>query len=176
MRGTWVFFCLAGLAATSGVWLTAVVIAMVQPDGHTCITIGYARPDAWVLNVVIYPDGFVMAQHFHQNLTRYDGPYAKLSRAHVDHPVTFRSLFPRVLKTRATILPGTVSAGTVFHLSPAILFFLLLCGHAVGWPLLRRRRRRKQGRCLRCGYDLRGVSSLACSECGLVNAYRDAAK
>ena len=171
MRGAWVFFCLAGLVAVSGAWLTAAVIALVRPDGHTCMTFGYARPDAWVLNVVVYSDGFVLAQHFHQNLTRYDGPYAKLSRADEEHAVTFRSLFPRVVKTRTTI-----SAGTVFHLSPAILVFLLLCGHAVGWPLLRRRRRRKQGRCLRCGYDLRGAASPACTECGFVNAYRDVAK
>ena len=80
MRGAWVFFCVGGLVAVSGAWLIAAVIALVRPDGHTCMTFGYARPDAWVPNVVVYSDGFVLAQHFHQNLTQYDGPYAKLTR------------------------------------------------------------------------------------------------
>lgn len=35
-----------------------------------------------------------------------------------------------------------------------------------GLPLLRQRRRRKQGRCPRCGYDLKGAMEAGCPECG----------
>lgn len=37
---------------------------------------------------------------------------------------------------------------------------------AWGWRWAVRRRRRGQGRCARCGYSLRGVSSSTCPECG----------
>lgn len=37
------------------------------------------------------------------------------------------------------------------------------------WPFVRQRRRRRwvrQGRCLHCGYSIRGVPSPQCPECG----------
>jgi len=40
----------------------------------------------------------------------------------------------------------------------------LLCGYAT-YPIRRRRKRRKLGLCLKCGYDLTGNTSGKCPEC-----------
>jgi len=48
---------------------------------------------------------------------------------------------------------------------PTIFFgMVLLCGQA--WRLFARDRRRAEGRCLACGYDLTGNVTGVCSECG----------
>jgi hypothetical protein len=57
---------------------------------------------------------------------------------------------------------------------PGAFVDTLLCagacaGVAAAWRLLRQRRRRARGRCMRCGYDLRGRrgdAPAACPECG----------
>ena len=36
-----------------------------------------------------------------------------------------------------------------------------------GYPTLRRTRRRRRGRCLKCGYDLAGTVDEVCPECGM---------
>ncbi len=43
----------------------------------------------------------------------------------------------------------------------------LLCGAWTGWQLLPslRRRRRKLGLCVKCGYNLKGLTELRCPEC-----------
>lgn len=46
---------------------------------------------------------------------------------------------------------------------PTLAFGSLLCG-CLSLPVFRRRRRRKRGLCVNCGYDLRG-SSERCPEC-----------
>jgi len=48
---------------------------------------------------------------------------------------------------------------------PAVLLILLTW--LTGAPIYRRRRRRKLGLCLGCGYDLRGQKNQNCPECGL---------
>ncbi len=47
---------------------------------------------------------------------------------------------------------------------PTLLLALPLAISATPWA--RRRRRAKQGLCIRCGYDLSGSESGVCSECG----------
>ena len=56
------------------------------------------------------------------------------------------------------IWPGFV-VNTVFYAS---IFWLAFRGP----PVLRRHLRRKRGRCIRCGYDLRGEYAAGCPECG----------
>jgi hypothetical protein len=40
---------------------------------------------------------------------------------------------------------------------------------AAGWVrgMLKRRSRRRRGRCIACGYDLRGIEGAKCPECGM---------
>jgi len=56
------------------------------------------------------------------------------------------------------IWPG-FAINTVFY--AALLWFLFF-----GSLTARRIIRRKQGRCIKCGYDLRGTTHMICSECG----------
>ena len=151
-----------GLIATVMLWATAALISLTRPDGNSCVTGGYAHGDSWLLGAVIYPDGFVLLQYFDQNLSRHSSFYCKLSRMNVSHQVTFRSLFPRIVRPRVT-------SEMTFHLATPALFLAAGTFHFVALPILRRRRRRRLGLCLACGYDMRGASSETCTECGYVN-------
>jgi hypothetical protein len=65
--------------------------------------------------------------------------------------------------------PGLVLRPVGLVLNPIIVgggLWLLLFGVPIGWRRLRGRRRRKQGACPACGYDLRGATSTLCPECG----------
>ena len=66
-------------------------------------------------------------------------------------------LIPRVVPV-GPIWPG-FAVNTVIYALP--LWLLALCPVA-----LRRRIRRKRGRCIKCGYDLRGDLAAGCPECG----------
>ncbi|MCZ6835515.1 MAG: hypothetical protein O7G85_07055 [Planctomycetota bacterium] len=55
-------------------------------------------------------------------------------------------------------------SGVILNSSFYALCFWILLG---GLGRVRRARRRRLNRCIRCGYDLRGVEHEACSECGI---------
>ena len=61
--------------------------------------------------------------------------------------------------------PATTWA-TVPYSHIAILAALLPAGRATGWLWRRGLRRRREGRCRQCGYDLTGNVSGVCPECG----------
>lgn len=47
------------------------------------------------------------------------------------------------------------------------LFCAVIFGTALAWRTVRARRRRRAGRCVRCGYDVRGLApGVVCPECG----------
>ena len=66
------------------------------------------------------------------------------------------------------IWPG-FAINTVFY--AVVLWLLFALG---GTPFaLRRRRRIKRGLCPKCAYDLRGIESSACPECGCLHRHRN---
>lgn len=161
IRIAWAVLSLMGLAVSGGVWASAAVIDTARWNGNSCFAFGYAQEDAWLVSAVAYPDGFVLVQHFRQNLTRHRGLWAKLSRAKIAHRLSLRSLLPRKVRTMSRVV-----SGFRFHMGLPIVLFGMMSGHAVGWPMLLRWRRRRQGLCLKCGYDLTGNITGRCSECG----------
>ncbi len=57
---------------------------------------------------------------------------------------------------------GAIGNPIIFGLGCWLLFFASLDV----WRWIVRRRRAKQGRCVDCGYDLRGTAGGTCNECG----------
>lgn len=163
-KALWRIFCIAGLALSAGAWVGTYWLAATRGPRATCITFGYSRPDAWLVNAMIYPDGFVLVRRFSPNLSYRAGLYGKTSDANASHDLSLRSLRPRWLRRP---LPGV--SGFLFHLSLPITLFVGLTGQSVAYPIWRRRRRRKRGLCVGCGYDMRGATSTTCTECGRVN-------
>ncbi len=76
---------------------------------------------------------------------------------------------PRKLHWQHAVRGSAIEAGVLRF--PAWPMVLILSAYPV-WAVVRgpmlRRRRRKTGRCIHCGYDLTGNESGACSECGEV--------
>ncbi|MCH8149781.1 MAG: hypothetical protein IH987_17650 [Planctomycetes bacterium] len=151
-----------GLIVIGGAWSTAVLIDKVRPNGNSCYSFGYGHGDAWLLGVMVYPDGFVLVQYFDQNLSRHTGLYRKMSRANTPHRFTLRDLLPKSLPRGRY----SGSTGYTFHLIVPLLFFFLLATYSLGMSRFRQRHRRKRGLCLRCGYNLAGNVSGVCPECG----------
>ncbi len=162
----WRTFCIAGLTLSAGAWVGTYWLAATRSPHATCITIGYSRPDAWLVNAMIYPDGFILVRRFSPNLSYRAGLYGKTSDANVAHDLSLHSLYPRWLRR-----PPRGVSGFLFHLYLPITLFLGLTGQSVAYPIWRRRRRRKRGCCLACGYDMRGATSTTCTECGRVNEH-----
>lgn len=160
----WRISCITGLALSSGAWMGTYGLASARGPQATCFTFGYSLPDRWLVNAMIYPDGFVLVRRFAPNLSYRDGLYAKTSDANASHDLSLHSLRPTLLSR----LPRGVS-GFPFHLALPITLFLALTVQAVVYPIWRRRRRRKRGLCLGCGYDMRGATSTTCTECGRLN-------
>ena len=67
--------------------------------------------------------------------------------------------------TRPAEFGGRVTAVTFVVPHAGLLAATLLLAARDPWHQWRRRRRAKQGRCVNCGYDLRGTSGM-CPECG----------
>lgn len=66
-----------------------------------------------------------------------------------------------------SIGPGDIGGVTSFHTTlPLWAPFVLLAG-STGW-LWYRGERHLAGSCPRCGYDVSGIASSACPECGLI--------
>ena len=59
--------------------------------------------------------------------------------------------------------PG--KTGWIIHI-PLLAISCVLAAYPIANAPLRRYRRRKHGRCVRCGYDLRGLTEPRCPECG----------
>ncbi len=60
--------------------------------------------------------------------------------------------------------PGCVSFRLPFYVP--LLGFVLALAYLMALPSLLRRRRRRSGLCVQCGYDLRGLTTPRCPECG----------
>jgi hypothetical protein len=58
---------------------------------------------------------------------------------------------------------------TVPHAWLVAAAMVLPASWAAGWVrgMLKRRSRRRRGRCIACGYDLRGIEGAKCPECGM---------
>ncbi len=75
---------------------------------------------------------------------------------------------PNTLTPGLTGLSQSVSAtGMVHNLLSLALAVLTLACLALWIPAIRQHRRLTRGRCLRCGYELRGVTLGCCPECSL---------
>jgi|WetSurMetagenome_2_1015567.scaffolds.fasta_scaffold241301_2 hypothetical protein len=164
-RKVWIVVALLGLLVSAGPWVGAALMNWLSATGDTCLTVGYAHGDAWLLNAVIYPDGVVLFQRFEPNATDHDGLYALRLRMGVAHPFSLRGLFPQRSSRRS------FSKAVTAHLLLPNLMFASLGFYTLVVPFLRRRHRRRRGQCLACGYDLRGAPSQTCSECGHLNLY-----
>ncbi|MCH7592311.1 MAG: hypothetical protein IH989_05995 [Planctomycetes bacterium] len=164
LKTFWRTFCIAGLTLSAGAWAGTYWLAATRSPHATCVTFGYSRPDKWLVNAMIYPDGFVLVRRFSPNLSYRVGLYGKTSDANASHALSLRSLRPASLRR-----PPRGVSGFLFHLSLPITVFVGLAGQSVAYPIWRRRRRHKRGLCLACGYDMRGATSTTCTECGRVN-------
>lgn len=71
------------------------------------------------------------------------------------------SEYDRQFEFRAVVLPYAYLVTATWVLAVVAVGFKLTA-------LLRRRRRKREGRCLRCGYDLRATPA-RCPECGWIN-------
>ena len=160
----WRILCIASLAIGAGAWAGTYWLAAARGPRATCITFGYSRPDEWLVNAMIYPDGFVLIRRFSPNPSYRVGLYGKTSDANVKHDLSLHSLHPTWI-----LRPSRGVSEFLFHLSLPIAVFVGLTGQSVIYPIWRRRRRHKRGLCLACGYDMRGATSTTCTECGLVN-------
>ena len=118
------------------------------------------------LQIVERAYGWPRLSHFHRRTTQRG-----YWRANVEWRVTIPWL-PRYGRTTtralplAPIWPG-FGINTVVY--AAILWLLALAPFTA-----RRMIRRKRGRCIKCGYDLRGDFSAGCSECGWRRLEKDA--
>lgn len=147
-----------GLALTGGVWLAAVG-AGLYCEAPRPITCGYAHGESWLFNMVVDGRGRFVAQYFRANLTPERGAYCSFAFLGV---LDWYGPFPFLPRS----LPTGSGVCLCVHLSfPVIAFALTSLGL---WfvPFRRRRRRRRLGQCIHCGYDLRGATAAFCSECG----------
>ncbi len=157
IRRPWTIASLLGLFVSVVPWATAGIIYAVESGGHSCLAFGYGNGESWLISIVVYPDGFAMIQSFPENLSRHDGFYCKMSRMHVRHNLTWKSVLPRSMR-------GRVGKTMFFHLGLPLAIFGTLSGYALISPVVRRRKRKKHGLCVGCGYDLR-ASEDRCPEC-----------
>ena len=85
--------------------------------------------------------------------------------AHLVDPQPFECIPRRA--GRLLLLPKTEQHGVLIPLwIPLLVFATYPTIALIRGPLLRRRRRRKRGLCVKCGYDLTGNVTGVCSECG----------
>jgi hypothetical protein len=74
---------------------------------------------------------------------------------------------PLYLSLGKTLDPGFSSSGRIDVIRVKYWFLMLLAGIVPGWTVFRwqrRRQRRRNGRCVECGYDLRATAD-RCPEC-----------
>ena len=82
----------------------------------------------------------------------------KLSRATTSRTGSSRDIKPAKLLPLRPMWPG-------FAINTVLYSLALLVSYSLWW-LSRRFIRNLRGRCLKCGYDLRGKLTSGCSECG----------
>ncbi|RJP36107.1 MAG: hypothetical protein C4547_08055 [Phycisphaerales bacterium] len=108
--------------------------------------------------VSVYPPGYIAGLRFANGTPLPWTPGFRISRAVLWAPL----IAPPSLVHSG---PGRWSLVIPLYL-PA-----LACVAVAAWPFrpfATRRRRRRQGQCERCGYDLRGIQSTRCPECGAI--------
>lgn len=159
-----ILVCL-GFLVLAGLWATAYVLSTTAETEGACLALGYGGKE-FLISVVVYADGFVAGHHFPANYGHRRGSYVKRSRMGVRQKLTWRGLWPRRITPRRTV--ATSYAG---HLLPPTILLGVAGAAGLSTPVIRRRRRRKRGLCLRCGYDLRGATTEVCSECGYRNVH-----
>ena len=147
------------LALLIGIWGIAFAVATFTSDGHNCFTIGYGSDGAGLINAVCYADGWVLAQRFPENYGRHNGLYCKRSRTGVSHGFSWRVFTPHRV-------PSRVSQACMLHLLLGITPLAVIDAGLVLVPWFQRRRHRRHGLCVRCGYNLTGSAHDRCSECG----------
>lgn len=161
VRRLFIVALLVGLLVVPGLWVAAGCLGRSNPA--RCIVVGFAQSEQWLIIAGIHSDGFVSVRRFSTNLTLHDGLFVKTSPLVQQHTLSLRSMFPQMKRVRA---PGPVAWSAMFHLLPLTVLCLLGAGYLVVTPIVRRRRRRKRGLCLACGYNLAGNESGRCPECG----------
>jgi hypothetical protein len=100
---------------------------------------------------------------WHQVLTSYDAATGSTVADELVGGVLLRGR-PSGVVTGFVALPlRPIGAGLAIN---AVFYALVLAGLIYGPGRVRRARRRRGGRCIECGYELRGLTEPGCPECG----------
>lgn len=158
MRGIVAKFSFIGLTLTVAVWICAIAVDLAH-DGQPPITCGFAYGESWLVNIVVDARGRAVFQYFFTNLSQRRGAYCQLAYSGALDSYSFSPFSPWKLTTTARSSIG-VHLGLPLFASAVLSFSLWFV------PFWRRKRRRKLGLCVHCGYNLRGATTETCSECG----------
>lgn len=103
--------CAAGAIAMGGAWGYAYYLHTVRPQGFRALSAGYAYGQDWLVNVVLYGDGQILAQLFSYNPTAGRGLYGRLVGRAPGHAPPEHLLLPEY-RSKA---PGDAAAALVGH-------------------------------------------------------------
>ena len=178
VRRMLVWCLLASLSLGSLAVVSACIWAQLSPGGisvtwpETSAGDDYQSPPRWMIRLVCWPDED--GPHIHVTVYRFMlGDWV-----HSDSFPQFGFNWRVIAAGLRTNRPGTSCSELPLPEFPAAclefdvhgcLLLALLCWFPIISYLngpCRRRRRRKRGQCVACGYSLIGITSCVCPECG----------